>query len=54
MSYQLYPTGNDVVRLADNAIIPFDELNVDYQKYKQWLEEGNTPLEAETNEEIEI
>jgi hypothetical protein len=36
-----------VHRLADNAFIPFDEANVDFQQYQKWLEEGNTPLPAE-------
>lgn len=36
-----------VLRLADNAYIPFDPANTDYQEYLKWLEEGNTPLPAE-------
>ena len=27
--------------------IPFDEANTDYQKYLEWVAEGNTPEEAE-------
>jgi len=38
---------NTVIRLVDNAFIPFDPANTDYQAYLKWLEEGNTPLPAE-------
>ena len=42
--------GNDVkvvLRIQDNAFIPFDPANTDYQEYLKWLAEGNTPEEAE-------
>ena len=36
-----------VIRLADNAFIPFDPDNTDYQAYLKWVAEGNTPESAE-------
>ena len=36
-----------VLRLSDNAYIPFDPDNTDYQAYLAWLSEGNTPLSSD-------
>ena len=49
-----------VKRIADNAFIPFDHANTDYQAYLKWLDgyerqgmdwvktsDGNTPLPAD-------
>jgi hypothetical protein len=38
---------NAILRIADNAFIPFDPANTDYQAYLKWLEEGNTPEPAD-------
>jgi hypothetical protein len=38
---------NCIMRISDNAFIPFDPSNTDYQEYLKWLEEGNTPEPAE-------
>jgi hypothetical protein len=49
--YQLtanpYGQSSAIKRLADNAFIPFDPANTDYQQYLKWLAEGNSPLPAD-------
>lgn len=40
--YKLTPY-DTIQRLADNAFIPIDTSNIDYQEYLNWVEEGNTP-----------
>jgi hypothetical protein len=36
-----------IKRNIDNACIPFDLVNTDYQEFLKWLEAGNTPLPAD-------
>ena len=50
--YKLQPDTNtgiaqNIKRLSDGALIPFDLANTDYQEYLKWVEEGNTPLPAD-------
>ena len=41
--YRLTQSETTVHRLTDNAFIPFDGGNRDYQEYLDWLAEGNEP-----------
>ena len=36
-----------VIRLSDNAFIPLDPDNTDYQAYLKWVEDGGVPLPAD-------
>jgi len=49
-NYKLWkPIGGQekAIRLSDNAFIPFDPDNTDYQAYLKWVSEGNTPEQAD-------
>jgi hypothetical protein len=47
----LHPITKEVIgsvqRLSDNAFIPMNEQNTDYQEYLKWVAEGNEPLPAD-------
>jgi len=45
--YKLTESATTVKRLLDNAYIPFDPANTDYQQYLEWVAEGNQPEPAE-------
>lgn len=36
-----------IIKLDTNLHIPLDLDNTDYQEYLEWLDEGNTPEEAD-------
>ena len=38
---------DSVYLIPDNAFIPLDPANTDYQSYLKWLAEGNQPLPAD-------
>ena len=46
-------TGEALCRISDNAFIPFDPANTDYQAYLAWVAEGNTPLPPDAVEETQ-
>ena len=45
--FKLTQDPNTVLRMTDNAFIPKDPANTDYQAYLKWLAAGNTPLPAD-------
>jgi hypothetical protein len=45
MTYQL-TTGDNILRLADNAFIPPDPTNTDYAAYLEWVAQGGVPEPA--------
>jgi len=38
---------DQILRKTDNAVIPFDPANTDYQEYLEWVAEGNTAEAAD-------
>ena len=43
MTYTLTAYPNTIVRDSDQAFIPTDPDNIDYQEFLRWYEEGNDP-----------
>ncbi len=52
--YKLTDSPSIIIRITDGACIPTDPANTDYQRYLEWLAEGNTPLPVDppTSEQI--
>ena len=54
--YKLPPNSWDgtssksIIRLSDNACIPFAPDNTDYQEYLKWVAEGNEPAPPDQSE----
>jgi hypothetical protein len=46
MTMYQFTQGDTILRLADNAFIPPDPANTDYQAYLEWVAAGNTPEPA--------
>jgi hypothetical protein len=51
MTYQL-TTGDTILRLADNAFIPPDPANTDYQAFLKYVEDGGEVLPAPEPEPV--
>jgi len=45
--YKLTVNNQGIIRTSDNAYIPFDKANTDYQAYLKWVSEGNQPTPAD-------
>ena len=51
MTYQL-TQGDSILRIADNAYIPPDPANTDYQAYLEWVAQGGMPEPAPEPEPV--
>ena len=45
--YKLNQNSTSITRISDGASIPNDPANSDYAEYLEWVEEGNTPEDAD-------
>lgn len=49
MSYEI--RSGKIVRLSDEAFVPADETNSDFQQYLNWIQGGNLPVETLSRED---
>lgn len=52
MTYKLTQSNQSIQRVSDGACIPKDPDNSDYMTYLDWVEAGNTPEPAFSEEEL--
>jgi len=52
--YQLIKDVNSVLRLSDNAFIPFDPANTDYTRFKREIEAGTAELQDADGNEMSV
>lgn len=52
--YKQTQDNSGIIRLSDNAVIPMQEGNRDYNEFVEWLNQGNQPLPADPIEEIKV
>jgi hypothetical protein len=45
--HPIFGEAPSIIRTTDNASIPFDPANTDYQEYLKWVAAGNEPLPAD-------
>jgi hypothetical protein len=48
----IYGEVRNIIRISDNACIPFDPANVDAKEFAKWLSEGNIPEPAVEGEVV--
>ena len=44
LNFEGLPSTTGIIRIADNACIPNNPANTDWQAYQVWLSEGGVPL----------
>jgi len=50
--YKKSHNGDVIIRISDGAHIPKDDINADYQEFKEWKKAGNTIQDADPKPEL--